>query len=130
MSKFMPRTQELNQELTLARKRGDQLEVARVSQELHNYMKEHGINPLKSMLLPMVQVYRLSKIFFSPISLNFFAFTSSLILAKLEMDWPIQALGLALLRFRYFVALSLLSGIMRQYQRVAMETLVPPKLKN
>ncbi|CAH0382970.1 unnamed protein product [Bemisia tabaci] len=55
MSKFMPRTQELNQELTLARKRGDQLEVARVSQELHNYMKEHGINPLKSMLLPMVQ---------------------------------------------------------------------------
>lgn len=43
--------------MTEARQSGNNLEVARYSQEMMTFMKEKNLNPLKNMLVPLAQVF-------------------------------------------------------------------------
>lgn len=58
-----PIFQELQLKANEARQRGDQLEAARYTQDLVLFMRKKGINPIKNMIIPLVQ---------APIFLSFF----------------------------------------------------------
>lgn len=55
MNNNMPEIQTLQLKMTEARQCGNQLESAKYAQEMMVFMKEKKINPLKTMLVPMVQ---------------------------------------------------------------------------
>lgn len=59
----MPQMQHLQQRLTEARQMGNQIEAARYSQALMQFMKEKNVNPLKNMIVPLAQ---------APIFISFF----------------------------------------------------------
>lgn len=56
MNNYLPQLQIIQLKLTDARQRGNELDAARYSQEMMIFMKEKGMNPLKNMLVPLVQV--------------------------------------------------------------------------
>lgn len=56
MNNYLPQLQVIQLKLTEARQSGNELEVARYSQELMLFMKEKGVNPLKNMIVPLAQV--------------------------------------------------------------------------
>lgn len=51
----MPQLQHLQQRLTEARQMGNQIEAARYSQQMMEFMKEKQVNPLKNMIVPLAQ---------------------------------------------------------------------------
>ncbi|XP_011505129.1 PREDICTED: mitochondrial inner membrane protein OXA1L [Ceratosolen solmsi marchali] len=55
MHNIQPQVQYLQQQLTEARKMGDQLQACRLAYELRDLMNEKGTNPIKNMLLPFIQ---------------------------------------------------------------------------
>ncbi|XP_050419830.1 mitochondrial inner membrane protein OXA1L [Adelges cooleyi] len=55
MNNNMPKIQEYQQNVTDARLQGNSYEMARASQELMLFMKSHNVNPIKGMILPVVQ---------------------------------------------------------------------------
>lgn len=57
MNNYMPQLQVLQLKMTEARQSGNQLDVARYSQELMLFMKEKQVNPLKNMIVPLAQVF-------------------------------------------------------------------------
>ena len=59
----VPQMQLIQEKLTEARQSGNQLEAARYSNALMEFMREKKINPLKNMLVPLVQ---------APIFISFF----------------------------------------------------------
>ncbi|XP_066148333.1 mitochondrial inner membrane protein OXA1L [Euwallacea fornicatus] len=63
MNNVLPQMQALQLKMTEARQTGDALNTARYSQELMLMMREKGVNPLKNMLVPLLQ---------APIFLSFF----------------------------------------------------------
>lgn len=64
MNNYLPQLQTIQLKLTEARQTGNELEVARYSQELMIFMKEKGLNPLKNMIVPLAQVlFRFIKYF-------------------------------------------------------------------
>ncbi|XP_044262838.1 mitochondrial inner membrane protein OXA1L [Tribolium madens] len=56
MNNYMPQLQAIQLKMTEARQTGNQLEVARYSQELMIFMKEKQLNPLKNMIVPLAQM--------------------------------------------------------------------------
>lgn len=56
MNNNLPQMQVLQSKLTDARLSGNQMDVARYSQELMLFMNEKGLNPLKNMIVPLAQV--------------------------------------------------------------------------
>lgn len=63
MNNNLPQMQHLQAKMTEARNTGNQLEAARIANELMVFMKEKNINPLKSMIIPMAQ---------APVFISFF----------------------------------------------------------
>ncbi|XP_050312461.1 mitochondrial inner membrane protein OXA1L [Anthonomus grandis grandis] len=63
MNNYLPQMQMIQMKLSEARQTGDALNAARYSQELMRFMNEKGLNPLKNMVVPLVQ---------APIFLSFF----------------------------------------------------------
>lgn len=63
MNNNLPGMQAIQLKMTEARQTGNQLEVARYSQELMMFMKEKQMNPFKNMLVPFAQM---------PIFISFF----------------------------------------------------------
>lgn len=57
MNNYMPQLQVLQLKMSEARRAGNQLEVARYSQELMLFMKEKQLNPFKNMIVPLAQVF-------------------------------------------------------------------------
>ena len=58
MNNHMPQIQALQEKLTDARRRGDVYESQILGSEMQNYMKKHGVNPLKNMVPILAQVIR------------------------------------------------------------------------
>ncbi|KRT86216.1 hypothetical protein AMK59_2748 [Oryctes borbonicus] len=56
MNNYMPQLQVLQLKMTEARKMGNQLEVARYSQEMMGFMKDKQLNPFKNMIVPLAQM--------------------------------------------------------------------------
>lgn len=56
MNNYLPQLQVLQLKMSEARRSGNQLEVARYSQELMLFMKEKNLNPFKNMIVPLAQV--------------------------------------------------------------------------
>lgn len=56
MNNYLPQMQAIQLRMTEARQTGNQLEVARYSQELMLFMKEKQLNPFKNMIVPFAQV--------------------------------------------------------------------------
>ncbi|KAK9728400.1 60Kd inner membrane protein [Popillia japonica] len=56
MNNYMPQLQVLQLKMSEARRAGNQLEVARYSQELMLFMKEKQLNPFKNMIVPLAQM--------------------------------------------------------------------------
>lgn len=52
----MPQLQHLQAKLTEARQMGNQLEAARYSQAMMEFMKDKQVNPLKNMIVPLAQM--------------------------------------------------------------------------
>lgn len=63
MNNHLPQMQHLQAKMTEARNTGNQLEAARIANELVVFMKEKNVNPLKSMIIPMAQ---------APVFISFF----------------------------------------------------------
>ncbi|XP_029849798.3 mitochondrial inner membrane protein OXA1L isoform X2 [Ixodes scapularis] len=63
MNNHLPQMQVLQAKLSEARSCGNQMEAARYANELMLFMKEKQINPLKNMIIPMVQ---------APVFISFF----------------------------------------------------------
>ncbi|CAN8001086.1 unnamed protein product [Ixodes pacificus] len=63
MNNHLPQMQILQAKLSEARSCGNQMEAARYANELMLFMKEKQINPLKNMIIPMVQ---------APVFISFF----------------------------------------------------------
>uniref|UniRef100_A0A023FS83 Putative cytochrome oxid n=1 Tax=Amblyomma cajennense TaxID=34607 RepID=A0A023FS83_AMBCJ len=63
MNNNLPQMQHLQAKMTEARNTGNQLEAARIANELMVFMKEKKINPLKSMIIPLAQ---------APVFISFF----------------------------------------------------------
>ncbi|KAL1516606.1 hypothetical protein ABEB36_000499 [Hypothenemus hampei] len=63
MNNTLPQMQHLQLKMSEARQTGDAMNAARYSQELLDFMKEKGVNPLKNMLVPLAQ---------APIFISFF----------------------------------------------------------
>uniref|UniRef100_A0A023G022 Putative cytochrome oxid n=1 Tax=Amblyomma parvum TaxID=251391 RepID=A0A023G022_AMBPA len=63
MNNNLPQMQHLQAKMTEARTMGNQLEAARLGNELMVFMKEKNVNPLKSMIIPMAQ---------APVFISFF----------------------------------------------------------
>lgn len=61
MRNTLPEMQEIQLKITEARQMGNAVDFAQANQELMQFMKQKGCNPLKNMLVPMAQV----PIFFS-----------------------------------------------------------------
>lgn len=57
MNNYLPQLQVIQLKMTEARQSGNQLEVARYSQEMMTFMKEKQLNPLKNMMVPLAQVF-------------------------------------------------------------------------
>lgn len=55
MNNNLPEIQLLQMKMTQARQSGNQLEAARYAQEMMLFMKEKGLNPLKNLIVPLVQ---------------------------------------------------------------------------
>ncbi|KAJ8922157.1 hypothetical protein NQ315_004092 [Exocentrus adspersus] len=55
MNNYLPQMQALQLKMTEARQTGNQIDAARYSQELMVFMKEKNLNPLKNMIVPLVQ---------------------------------------------------------------------------
>lgn len=55
MNNNLPEIQLLQMKMTQARQTGNQLEAARYAQEMMQFMKEKGMNPLKNMIVPIAQ---------------------------------------------------------------------------
>ncbi|XP_017772823.1 PREDICTED: mitochondrial inner membrane protein OXA1L [Nicrophorus vespilloides] len=56
MNNNMPQMQVIQLKMTEARQSGNQLEVARYSQELMTFMREKNMNPFKNMIVPLAQM--------------------------------------------------------------------------
>lgn len=56
MNNHLPQMQVIQLKMTEARQSGNQMEVARYSQELMMFMKEKNVNPFKNMIVPLAQV--------------------------------------------------------------------------
>lgn len=56
MNNYLPQLQVLQLKMTEARKAGNQLEVARYSQEMMGFMKDKQLNPFKNMIVPLAQM--------------------------------------------------------------------------
>ncbi|XP_063701399.1 mitochondrial inner membrane protein OXA1L [Culicoides brevitarsis] len=65
MHNNMPQMQALQLKMTEARQTGNQYEAARYSQEMMLFMKEKGCNPLKNMIVPLVQMPIFLSVFFA-----------------------------------------------------------------
>ncbi|XP_006817147.1 mitochondrial inner membrane protein OXA1L-like [Saccoglossus kowalevskii] len=63
LNNVMPTVQRLTNKMNEIRSSGSQLEIARATNELQMFMKKHGVNPMKNMLVPLVQ---------APIFISFF----------------------------------------------------------
>ncbi|XP_037502532.1 mitochondrial inner membrane protein OXA1L isoform X1 [Rhipicephalus sanguineus] len=63
MNNNLPQMQHLQAKMTEARNTGNQLEAARLANELMMFMKEKNVNPLKSMIIPLAQ---------APVFISFF----------------------------------------------------------
>ncbi|XP_037283608.1 OXA1L mitochondrial inner membrane protein [Rhipicephalus microplus] len=63
MNNNLPQMQHLQAKMTEARNTGNQLEAARLANELMIFMKEKNVNPLKSMVIPLAQ---------APVFISFF----------------------------------------------------------
>ncbi|XP_018565117.1 mitochondrial inner membrane protein OXA1L isoform X2 [Anoplophora glabripennis] len=63
MNNYLPQLQALQLKMTEARQTGNQIDAARYSQEMMLFMKEKELNPLKNMIVPLVQ---------APIFISFF----------------------------------------------------------
>lgn len=63
MNNHLPQMQHLQAKMTEARNMGNQLEAARIANDLMVFMKEKNVNPLKSMIIPMAQ---------APVFISFF----------------------------------------------------------
>lgn len=63
MNNNLPQMQHLQAKMTEARNMGNQLEAARIANELMIFMKEKNVNPLKSMIIPFAQ---------APVFISFF----------------------------------------------------------
>ncbi|XP_046390425.1 mitochondrial inner membrane protein OXA1L [Ischnura elegans] len=55
MNNHLPQLQILQLKMTEARQTGNQLEAARLGQEMMIFMKEKNLNPLKNMVVPLAQ---------------------------------------------------------------------------
>ncbi|ELT87155.1 hypothetical protein CAPTEDRAFT_171303 [Capitella teleta] len=55
ISNHMPTVQKLQADLTKARASGDASEVYRISNEMGSYIKRNNVNPLKAMVMPLIQ---------------------------------------------------------------------------
>lgn len=55
MNNNLPEIQLLQLKMTQARQTGNQLEAARYAQEMMQFMKQKGLNPLKNMIVPLAQ---------------------------------------------------------------------------
>lgn len=55
MNNNLPEMQYLQMKMTQARQTGNQLEAARYAQEMMQFMKEKGLNPLKNVVVPLAQ---------------------------------------------------------------------------
>ncbi|KAJ0175095.1 hypothetical protein K1T71_009236 [Dendrolimus kikuchii] len=55
MNNNLPEIQLLQLKMTQARQTGNQLEAARYAQEMMQFMKQKGLNPLKNMVVPLAQ---------------------------------------------------------------------------
>ncbi|KAJ8683965.1 hypothetical protein QAD02_019757 [Eretmocerus hayati] len=75
MHNVQPQFQFLQLQLSDARKSGDQIEAARVSHEIHNFMKEKNISPLSNILLPLIQ---------APIFISFYYALRSMVRAPVD----------------------------------------------
>jgi len=56
MNNYMPQMQAIQLKMTEARQSGNQLDAARYSQEMMQFMNEKGVNPLKNMVVPLAQM--------------------------------------------------------------------------
>ena len=56
MANHMPIVQALEEKFTKSRVSGNPLEAARAGSQLMDYMKQHKINPMRSMMFPFAQV--------------------------------------------------------------------------
>lgn len=56
MNNYLPQMQAIQMKMTEARQTGNQIDAARYSQEMMLFMKEKQLNPLKNMIVPLVQV--------------------------------------------------------------------------
>lgn len=56
MNNLLPQLQVLQLKMTEARQTGNQLDAARYSQEMVQFMKDKNLNPLKNMMVPFAQV--------------------------------------------------------------------------
>lgn len=56
MNNHLPQMQVIQLKMTEARQSGNQMEVARYSQELMMFMKEKNVNPFKNMIVPLAQM--------------------------------------------------------------------------
>jgi len=56
MANHQPHMAAIQEKMTDARRRGDMFESAQLGNEFQEYMKKHGINPLKNALPMMVQI--------------------------------------------------------------------------
>ncbi|XP_070574962.1 mitochondrial inner membrane protein OXA1L-like [Ptychodera flava] len=63
LNNVMPTMQRLGNKMTEARKSGSQMEIMKASHELQAFMKVHKVNPLKNLIIPVVQ---------APIFISFF----------------------------------------------------------
>lgn len=63
MNNNLPQMQHLQAKMTEARNTGNQIEAARIANELVLFMKEKNVNPLKSMIIPLAQ---------APVFISFF----------------------------------------------------------
>ncbi|XP_058801091.1 mitochondrial inner membrane protein OXA1L [Phymastichus coffea] len=63
MQNVQPQIQYMQEQMTEARKMQDHLEVARLTADMYQYMKDKNVNPLTNMWLPLIQ---------APVFLSFF----------------------------------------------------------
>merc|ERR1740131_346468 len=62
---FSPQMVKLQDNYTAARQRGDTLEAARLGMEIHNFMKNKGLNPIKNMGPMFLQMPIFMSMFFA-----------------------------------------------------------------
>ncbi|XP_046455547.1 mitochondrial inner membrane protein OXA1L-like [Daphnia pulex] len=65
MTNNMPQLQVLQQKMTDARQAGNAMEAARMGYEIQSFMKEKGLNPLKNLMVPLIQAPVFMSFFFA-----------------------------------------------------------------